>query len=135
MKKLLLLGISALTVAAVAGDDVVKGRVKTVVMHPDVVVTVDTGKGMKQVFLGTEKDFEGVKLWLDRSDRLSATGRMENGRLMAERIWVNGGYFKIPNPPMRDMDTDTQRVTIANLSWAPDMNRFHTHAWIDATRQ
>jgi hypothetical protein len=127
-----------LAVGAVADDVTVKGRVKYVVMHPDVVVTVDTDKGFKQLFLGTEDDFEGVKLWLDRSDIISAVGRTEPGtsHIIAERIWVNGGYFALPAKSMGRTGS-TNRVTSGiSTAMAPSASlaREVSSRWMDEPR-
>ena len=103
MKQLLMLAFPLMAIGAVADDVHIKGRLKFIDPSPEIVLMIDTPHGLKRVSFGQAENWRGRMLWLDRNDRISVTGRMDesSGNQIAEKVWVNGNYYLLPSAPKR----------------------------------
>ncbi|MDQ2985222.1 MAG: hypothetical protein M3R13_00705 [Armatimonadota bacterium] len=103
MKRLLMLALPLFAVSAIADDVAFKGRLKYIDMHPEIVLVIDSGHGLKRVSLGPSENWQGRMLWLDNKDLISVFGHTMPGsaNIMADKVWVNGNFYYLPSAPMR----------------------------------
>ena|SRR5688572_10385269 len=104
MKRLLMLALPLLVAGAMADGEVnIKGRLKFVDPNPEIILLIDTPKGLKKVSFGPAENWRGRMLWLDRHDRISVSGRVDpsSGNIIAEKVWVNGNHYMLPSQPKR----------------------------------
>ena len=116
MKHLLFLVAPLLAASALAQDTMsVRGRIKQIDFHPNVVLTVKTDFGEEQVYLGQPDDWRGIGNFLDKRDMISVTGRKDPNTswIVADRMWLNGSYFKLPNTSLRMSEGGSTVTTTA----------------------
>ena len=141
MKKLLMLALPMLAAGAVADEVHISGLYKFMDPGPEVILMVDTDQGLKRVSFGPADNWQGRMFWLDKNDRISVSGYTNPGSedIVAERVWVNGSFYKLPGSTMRPYSAGATSSTMvgvrAALNPTVSLARDVMAGWMNEPRQ